>query len=251
MRSFTAAQNEAAIKMVECPRCEQPCERASLISGICPRCKNNLLSAHGKILKMDYHDAPVGIDRKLREAAHFDENSRRVGSTEDPDTAEQFLHWYCQEFAVNEESAMLQGAAWANHWGDVGVSSMDGIAKARELVQRLVAALAKLIKYDGDKVMFARAIALRLGFYSVAGGQTFVRVARVCSTSEHTVSKQTFLKCFHVVEDAMNLPQYEPLPRLPGQRDEESVIKMQVKQKKIWRNAPKANSLKPLAPPNI
>ena len=241
MGKLTASTNEEIVEMVECPRCERPCERALLIGGVCPRCKNPLAAAHSKILKLDYHDAPVGIDRKLHEAAHFDENSRRVACTDDLETAEQFLHWYCQEFAVNEESAMLQGAAWANHWGDAGIRSVDGIAKARELVQRLVAALAKLINYDGDKVMFARAMALRLGFCNVAGGQTFVDVARACSTSEHTVSKATLLKCFHVVEDAMNLPQYETLPPLPGQRDEESVIKMQAAQKKIWRNAPKSN----------
>jgi hypothetical protein len=239
MSKDAPASHEVVTEEVSCPRCERPCSRASLVRGVCPVCKRNLESAHGKILKLDYHDAPVGIDRKLSEAVHFDENSQRVSTTDDPETGEEFINRFCQEFAVNQESAMLMIAEVSNHLGDTGTGSGNGIAKARELVQRLVAALAKLIKYDGDKVMFARAMALRLGFHDVAGGRTFVDVARACSTSKHTVSKQTFLKCFHVVEDAMNLPQYEPLPPLPGQREEESNNKMSARQKEIWRNAPK------------
>ena len=244
MRNFATAPNEAAPDQVNCPRCERPCARTELVRGVCPACKRNLESAHAKILKLDYHEAPVGIDRKLHEVVHFDENSRRVATTDDPETGEEFISGFCQNWAVNQETAMLMIADVANHLGAAGTSSMDGMVKARELIQRLAAALARLIKYGGDTRMFARALAMRMEFFDVAGGRTFVEVARACSTSKHTVSKQTFLKCFHVVEEAINLPQYDPLPPLAGQRDEESNLKMSEAQKRIWRNAPIAKSKK-------
>jgi hypothetical protein len=150
--------------------------------------------------------------------AIFGENSERVIAT-DGSGSESLVIRLMARYKISEETA-LDIVDEVREEFSPSTKTGDNARRAQELIQRLVGALARLIVYPGDKAMFARAIALRLGFNDIAGGKTLVDVAKACSTKKHIVGKFTFLKCFNCVEDAMNLPQYAKLPELPGQRDE-------------------------------
>ncbi len=149
--------------------------------------------------------------------AIFGENSERVIAT-DGNGSESLIVRLMERYKISEEMA-LDIVDEVREEYSPSTKTGDNARRAQELIQRLVGALARLIVYPGDKAMFARAIALRLGFNDIAGGKTIVDVAKACCTKKHVVGKFTFLKCYNCVEDAMNLPQYPKLPELPGQRD--------------------------------
>lgn len=203
----------------DCPNCGKPCPARKFVAGVCPACKTNLAIQHDKILhpkKARTEEKKADRDRN----AFFDEESNRIRTTDDAESGEGVLTRYCHQFGVNMEDAMHMESFWANHFGIAAVGGNEA-QKARELIQRIVAMLAGLINYAGDKKMFARAIALRLGWNSIAGGNSLVAVAKKCSTKKHIVGKATFEKCFSVVTDLANLKHLPPLPILPGGRTEE------------------------------
>jgi hypothetical protein len=223
----TDQENEIAEVSCPSPGCRWSGNPQKLIKGVCPRCAAAFKSRHAAILREDYDPwkdpghKTNGVEN-AREV-FFDEESLKVMTTDDTSTAEGWLNWYCHEFAVDMATAQEQGAAWANHFGEN--KGIGGLQQARELFQRMNAGTAWLIEYSGDMRMAARCLAFRLGFKDVAGcGKgTAVELARACSTDKHAVSKQTANKCIMACEEYLNgLPQFKPLPPMPGQRSVES-----------------------------
>jgi hypothetical protein len=69
---LTAILEDASL----CPSCERPCPHEQRISGVCPRCKKNLHSQHGRILDPSYREDPVRIEPLHREHAFYEDGQR-------------------------------------------------------------------------------------------------------------------------------------------------------------------------------
>ena len=219
-----------------CPRCEQPCPPESLIAGVCPKCKKNLAVRYASVLKNGKEKPEVSNEQDRNEKTYFDEESRKIRTTDDAESEEAFLQNICRDHAIDMDSAVDIVARCSNRYGG-GLLTNDVVKKSSDLIQRLKAGHSGLIAYKGNQTMFARAIALRLEWYSVAGGLCPTQVARCCG-----VSKQTFDKCFDLANGLLHLKHLPPLPMLSWMRKEDSKNKMSTAQKKIWHNPKLKNS---------
>jgi len=208
---------------------------------VCPSCGN--LAFHfdkGVCRKCKKDFATIAVKARRREAseaipqlpAHWNEGGERIISTDDGENGHALIEEFCRDFAVNEQTA-IEMLEWTN--GRNPHTTDGSHPKENEFIARIMSGLCNLVLYPGDKGMYARALMLRLGFEDQAGGSGVAAVARACCTKDRTVSKQTFLKCLQKVEQALNLPQFKPLPPMRGQRTEEAKAKMSKATKQGWQ----------------
>jgi len=260
-----AGNNHYSIAPFVCPRCEKPAE--NLIAGVCPHCKNLIETVHRKVL-----DAKKILDDNSLvkdSSAHFNESGEQIQTTADNQEGENLIHSVCAEFGINFNLATEIVAFAQQHSSKEIVVQIRVICiefrfdfehaaeivsfihqhfknlhdsaaeeKLREFFERDKAATARGLQYPGDLRMYLRMMALRKGYFDIAGGDGIVSVSKKCGTKKHSVSKATAEKCFSVVESAMNLPQYPPMPLLPNQRTPKQKKAMKEAQIKIWHSQP-------------
>lgn len=165
------------------------------------------------------------------DSAHFDEDSQRVLTDHDR-PVECFLADWCQEFAVNQETAMLMMAKMANHLGDGGddvggrAAARKAIEKLKDLITRGFSQVQNYEKHHGDRIMAERCMWLMLDFHVLAGAETYEELVKLLLPRQ----KQTVNKCMQFLQS-----QIPELPILQGQRDEVARENISAATKKGWR----------------
>lgn len=145
----------------DCPACNRPCPKESRISGVCPRCKDYLATAHAKILKPGFKESPVHIERDQKEHSHFGESSERILTTEDAESGEGALERLCHKHGWNKAYAMQVITDTAEFRGENDTGGKMDIAA----VLRLFKSGLRIVKGDGRDV---RAVYDRLHYFMLA-----------------------------------------------------------------------------------
>ena len=169
--------------------------------------------------------------KSFNAAAHFDEDSQRVLTDHDrPD--ECFLADWCQDFAVNQQTALLMMAKMANHLGETE-SGMGGRAAARMAIEKLKDLITRGFtqvqlyeSHNGDRVMAERCLWLMMDFPALAGADTYEALVKLLAPRK----KQTVNKCMQFLQS-----QIPELPILQGQRDEAARENISTATKNGWR----------------
>lgn len=203
--------------------------------------------------------------------AHFDEQSQRILTTADR-PSESFLEEWCQDFAVNEETALQMMAKMANHLGEGEGDAIGAVIKFRNLLERgflrarfyatdirgsatlelIQSALTRLnagalsaketellvkdylAKIEFESQMAQRLLWLMLDMKALAGAEDYESLVKLLGRKKATTNK-----CLQYFQS-----QIPELPLLPGQRDEEAKESMATAQKNIWHKPPAVSSRK-------
>jgi hypothetical protein len=224
----TISETERYERVVErnCPACGHP--SSQFASGVCLRCKRNFEASAGRERKRELD--PV---RPLPSQSHWSDQGERIVTTDEEEGDMVFINELCQDYGVNQNSMIEIVARVEAREKPVAEASYKDVS---ELVVRFVSALSNALLYPGDKSAYMRGILLVMGFTDAAGGTGIVEVARACSTKTRKMSKQAFAKIVHKVEQAVNLPQFKPLPPFRDCRTDESKAKMSSAMSESWRN---------------
>lgn len=176
------------------------------------------------------------MSKNFSDSAHFDEDSQRVLTDHDR-PVECFLAEWCQEFAVNQETALLMMAKMANHLGETGDdlggrgAARVAIEKLKDLITRGVTQVQLYEKHNGDRIMAERCLWLMLDFQALAGAETYEQLVKLLAPRQ----KQTVNKCMQFLQS-----QIPELPILQGQRDETARENIATATKNGWRRQPAA-----------
>ena len=213
----------------------------AMVSGVCPHHSARFRTEHAAILKHGYDPwKEPAVQKTILERArkaYFDEESRKVMTTDDTTTAQGWFNWFCQKYGVEDmETAQEMVADCANYCGASGAAPLrDEITNRLNLIERMIILFRNYVGNNGSSKLAERCVWLLLGFPALAGADCQAAIVRLelgesYSPREARAAKARVNKCLKFFQS--RVPE---LPPLPNQRDAPARDHMKNAQYKIRR----------------
>lgn len=208
-----------------CPACEHLVDK--LVGGVCVKCKDGFRVKHGA--KTD-GGGQNPLPALRQSGVHFDDSSELVETTEDR-AGENFVHQFCHDWAVNQETALGMIAQVANHLGEDDARSpqsathspgTESVGPSGAEVMRMFKRLIRVIRCSrgyqerSDKLEYA---ILALGWVEELDGVD----NPTALAHKLNVTKQNADKYVNLFRDIIP-PGMKTIPAMNGQRREDSRV---------------------------